>query len=203
MSKSGEAKESKPAIRVVLRRKGRETTGRRMKSEVDIAKNDTEVENSSEDSYSPMRSRLHALIYRTERIALLDSPNSSNSSEAEARHVLETLHLRFSSLHPPQPSQSTAYATLAPKQPIKTRVRKPTFQLGLRERRRIWQGERGLIGERRKGKQEIPLKRTIDKGAFLLVVNRQGSGREASVWQRPISACAFPGRRLQRPASRF
>jgi len=192
---SGEAKEIKPAIRVVLKRKGREPVGRRMKSEAEIGKSEAEVDNSSEDSYSPMRSRLHALIVRTERIALLDSPNSSNSSEAEARHVLETLHLRFSSLQPP------AYSKLAPKLPAKVILKKPSLYGGLREKGGSWQG-RGWVRSSWKGKGGLR-KRTIDKGAFLQVVNRQESGKEASHWQRPISAGAPAGRKLHRPATHF
>lgn len=193
---SGEAAEIKPMIRVVLKRKSRESGSRRMRSEAEIGKSEAEADNSSEDSYSPMRSRLHALIVRTERIALLDSPNSSHSSEAEARHILETLHLRFSSLQPPAQSQPV------PKLPARVVLKKPSLRIGLRERRGNWQGGKGWMKSSRKGKEGIG-KRTVDKGAFLQVVNRQESRKEASHWLRPISAGAPLGRKLHRPATRF
>ena len=171
-----EASDIKPGIRVVFRKKPREPTGKKRETEGSLG-----------------RGRMQEIITRTERIPLLDSSSSSSTSEAEAKQVLETLHLRFQAYRPsPVPTTSTS-------QELGSGLRQSSLQPVSKDNQPKRSGKGRLPGFKLPSKARN--RRTISKDAFLFIGNRQ----EVSPYRnRPTSAVSLPiPRRFPRPNSGF
>jgi len=168
-------------------------------------------------------------LLRKERIPLLDDPEDSSETEG-AQAVLETLHLRFSretgkrdlrTANMSQRLKGKSDCQRPPQSLLKARLKRyiphPTiqpFSTILSSWKAIFD-KRGTAQPRSRSAQKMnkrfvcsPMKRTIDRSAFLIVsaaqpLSPRDLGRSFEAPSRPASASVWPKRKFVRPASHY